>query len=91
MRLIPDAEFQALCRRIAAAERTVDDWRDRESDDEFSSEHYVGGYDATEDAFTFSYYDESGTEWWFQLPLPEVEAIGSGGVAPVACRQADAR
>ena len=70
-----DDELIDLCRTILATGRTIEAWRERESDDEFQSPHYVGGYDATEDAFCFSYYDDAQEEWWFQLSLEELESV----------------
>ena len=75
---LPDDELIDLCRAILATGRTIEEWRERESDDEFQSSHYVGGYDATEDAFCFSYYDDGGEEWWFQLPLEDSESLATG-------------
>jgi hypothetical protein len=77
MRLKPDDELLALFHSVLAEGRTPEEWRERESDDEFQSPHYVGGYDADEDAFCFSRYDE-GEEWWFQVTLEEVRSFAAG-------------
>jgi len=44
----------------------------------FQTEHYSGGYDATEAAFCFSHYREDGSEWWFQLSLDDVARVARG-------------
>ena len=45
----------------------------------FQGRDFVGGFDAAERAFTFSYYDSDDKEWWFQLPLKVVHEIATGG------------
>ena len=75
MQLRVDPEFRGVCEDIVAREQSIQDWRDTESDDEFQTEHYEGGYDADEDAFCFSYFPADGEELWFQVTLAEVERI----------------
>ena len=70
-------EFRSICREIVSQEKRKEDWRAVESDDEFQTERFVGGFDATEDAFCFSYYSPAG-EQWFQVTLEEVARIASG-------------
>ncbi|MBP9752793.1 MAG: hypothetical protein KBD31_03175 [Proteobacteria bacterium] len=43
-----------------------------ESDDAFQTDHYVGGYDSTENAFCFSYYNDNNEEYWFQIKLSDI-------------------
>lgn len=81
-----DSEFLAICREILSQDRTPDEWADTESDDEFQSEHYEGGWDDTEEAFTFSYYDAENSEYWFQLTLDEVREVSEGTRAVVDIR-----
>lgn len=85
--LTPDNELVALCQTILATGRTLEEWRQRESDDEFQSAHYVGGYDATEDAFCFSYYESDAEEWWFQLSLDELRSLTAGASRPIEARR----
>lgn len=89
MRLIPHGELEVLCQQILKTGRIREEWRQRESDDEFQSVNYVGGYDATEDAFTFSRYDDDGAEWWFQLTLDEVRLVAEGTDPEVQVRAAE--
>jgi hypothetical protein len=76
--LIPDAEFIAVCRQIVDHGWADEDWAERESDDWFQTPSFCGGYDADERAFCFSYYDASGSEWWFQVRLLEALGISAG-------------
>lgn len=82
------AEFRDICASIVAEQRSLDAWRAIESDDMFQSEHFCGGFDATENAFCFSYYAADGAEYWFQLTLPEVSFVASGAVQVLALRPA---
>lgn len=83
-----DHEFRSLCQSILATNRTQQEWRERESDDEFQSPNYVGGYDATEDAFTFSYFDGADQEWWFQIDFASVTAAAAGDAVTLDLRSA---
>ena len=74
----PDGEFRRLCAEIVAEALSETQWAERESDDMFQTEHYSGGYDATEAAFCFSHYREDGSEWWFQLSLDDVARVARG-------------
>ena len=79
MQRAPDEELKRLCREIVASPRSLEEWRETESDDEFQSANYVGGYDADEDAFFFAYYDDSNTQWWLRLTMAEAGQIADGG------------
>ncbi len=52
-------------------EKVQSEWIATESDDMFTTAHYVGGFDATEKAFCFSYFDSESGEYWFQFSLPD--------------------
>lgn len=54
----------------------------------FQSASFQGGFDATEDAFTFSYWDETKREWWFQLTAEEVRLIYEGTLKSIHIRLA---
>ena len=69
--------------------KSLTQWREIESDDMFSSEHFVGGFDATEDAFCFSYYDADNNEYWFQLTLAEINDIINHEKNSIFIRKAD--
>jgi len=57
MQIPIDDEFLTLCEQILKEGLSLEEWREIESDDMFQSPHYEGGFDATEDAFCFSYFD----------------------------------
>jgi hypothetical protein len=81
-------EFVGICSKIVAERRTDDEWSQIESDDMFQSDSFVGGFDATEMAFCFSYYDPSGHEYWFQLTTGEIEDVAAGRVTSINARLA---
>ena len=78
MNRTPDEQLRRLCKEIAASKRSIEEWKATESDDEFQSENYVGGYVADDEAFYFSYYDANDTEWWFRLTIDEARHIAAG-------------
>jgi hypothetical protein len=86
MTIQPDAELRDICRQIVAEGRSEAEWSAIESDDWFQSANYVGGYDATEHAFCFSYLDSDRKEWWFQLSYEEAGRIAAGAVASIELR-----
>lgn len=80
------AQLAAICQEIVARVLFPEQWAEIESDDEFQSESLVGGYDAIESLFTFSFYDSSGREWWFDVSLEQAARIGSGESVDIALR-----
>jgi hypothetical protein len=75
MKIQVDEQFFNICEKILSENKTQQEWAFIESSDMFQTRNYCGGYDATEDAFCFSYYDPDGQEFWFQLSLNEVKEI----------------
>jgi hypothetical protein len=73
-----DGDLRAICRQIVSEGKTIEEWGQVESDDTFQRGKYVGGYDATEQQFLFSYHDDMGKEWWFFFPLLIAEKIARG-------------
>jgi len=82
-----DNEFLTLCEEILQEGYSLEQWREIESDDMFQSPHYSGGFDATEDAFCFSYYDSDESELWFQLTLSEMMEIAAGKLKWIDARR----
>lgn len=82
-------EFKGVCSEIVAQGKTDDEWAAVESDDMFQTQNYVGGFDATEMAFCFSYFDPQGTEYWFQLTRSEVSEVAAGRKSSIELRPAD--
>lgn len=70
-----DQEFIEICSRIMNEKKSEEEWALLESSDMFQTKHFCGGYDATEMAFCFSYYDSKTDEFWFQVDLNEVSKI----------------
>lgn len=54
------------------------EWDRVESCDAFQRGSFVGGYDACEQEFTFSYYDAAKKEWWLSFSVPIAEKIARG-------------
>lgn len=71
-------ELKGICYTIAKEQKTALERKEVEADDMVRSPSFEGGYDATEHAFCFSYYDAKKPEFWFQLTLDEVNEIAAG-------------
>jgi hypothetical protein len=84
-----DEEFIGLAKQITAEAKSPVQWAEIEADDMFRSTHFEGGYDATEQAFCFSYYNQGGDEFWFQLTINEMIAVANGGLRAVSARPAE--
>lgn len=84
-----DHEFRTICEEILKEDYSLEEWREIESDDMFQSPHYQGGFDATEDAFCFSYYDSDRGELWFQLTLSQIMEAAAGELKSVEARPAE--
>ncbi len=85
---VPD-EFKALCDRIVDKRKSKEEWAAIESDDMFQSKSFVGGFDAIENAFCFSFYDSEENEHWFQLTLDEMREIAEGRLTSFEVRLAE--
>lgn len=75
MNLDVNKEFKDICIEILDEKKSEIEWAEIESSDMFQSDNYCGGYDATEMAFCFSFYDIDNREFWFQLTLNDIEDI----------------
>lgn len=89
MKLVVNEELLGIFKNISKRNLTLTEWREIESDDEFQTENYCGGFDATEDEFCFSYYDINKVEYWFQKSLNEIEEINSGKISELEIRLAE--
>jgi len=87
MQIPIDDEFLTHCEQILEG-LSVEQWREIESDDMFQSPHYEGGFDATEDAFCFSYFDSDHGELWFPLTLSEIKEAVAGEIKSIEARRA---
>jgi hypothetical protein len=77
MDLKVDDELREICFQIVEDARSLEEWREIESDDLVQTPHYVGGFDATEDAFCFSARFPERDELWFQFTLEEAADIAA--------------
>ncbi len=63
---------------------SLKEWAGHEADDWFQTKHFHGGFEADETyengEFNFSYYDDSGKEWWFTFRLEDVNRLMSKGL-----------
>lgn len=82
-------ELLDIIEAIHRESKTAAEWAEIESDDGFQSEHFVGGYDACENAFCFSYYDDGRREYWFQFTLDEARRLLDGAVDEIDTRPAE--
>lgn len=73
-----DNELIRLCKEIQAEGKTDDEWSEIESCDMFQTGKYCGGYEAIEQGFWFSHYDQNGKEWWFEITTESIAKIISG-------------
>lgn len=89
MRHRVDPDLVAIAREIVALARSEAEWAEVASCDMFQRGAYCGGFEATEMAFTFSFWRDSGDEVWLQASLAEVAAIASGELLDVEARPAE--
>jgi len=87
--IINDIEFISICREILKENLDLENWCLAESSDQFQSDNYCGGFDATEKEFCFSFYDSDKTEYWFQFPLSDVEEIVAGTKVELELRKVE--
>lgn len=84
-----DERFKTICKQILAEDKSESEWAAAESDDMFQNESYVGGFDADEKAFCFSYYNGNGEEFWFQVTLDEIKKIVNKEISQLNVRPAE--
>jgi hypothetical protein len=89
MLIAVEKEFIDICKMIIRENKGIKEWSLYESDDMFQSEHFCGGFDATENAFCFSYYDDNKNEYWFQISLEEARKITQGQLSVINAREAE--
>jgi len=71
-------ELKSICIEIVNQDYSTHQWLEIESSDMFQSSSFVGGFDADEVEFCFSYFDENRTEFWFQFTLDQAKSISKG-------------
>lgn len=89
MKIAVTDEFKQICSRIVNEAKSEVEWAAIESDDMFQTANYIGGFDATEMEFCFSYYDSQQREFWFQLPVSAIKSVAEGVTTDVEARLAE--
>jgi len=84
-----DSEFIGICKLITKENLDLNEWELIESSDQFQTEKYCGGFDGTENEFTFSYFDNNGNEFWFQLALSDIEKVEKGIIKEIEIRKTE--
>ncbi|KGL61860.1 hypothetical protein [Polaribacter sp. Hel1_85] len=84
-----DSELFSVFQEIKSLNLDLENWSLIEISDQFQTSNYCGGFDATENEFTFSYFDENKKEYWFQLPIIDIEKIVEGINIEVYMRKAE--
>ena len=76
-------EFKKILEEIIDQNWSLEEWAAHEADDWFQSKHFNGGFEADETykngEFNFSFYDQSGKEWWFTFKLNDVDCLLENG------------
>ncbi|WP_175578749.1 hypothetical protein [Tenacibaculum aiptasiae] len=88
MKLRIDKELLEIFKDILNRNLTLTEWRQMENCDEFQTVNYCGGFDAIEDEFCFSYFDLNKVEYWFQIPLSEIQKIDKENIPEIDIRLA---
>lgn len=88
-RLKINYDFITICKQIQKENLDLEGWYLIESSDQFQTNEFCGGFDATEGEFCFSYYDKNGIEYWFQFPLFDIDKIIDGKIDEIEIRKAD--
>ena len=73
-----DAELIEICKEIKAKNYSLEKWKMADSCDMFQSKHYCGGFDADDQLFWFSYFDNDNKESYFKMDLIDVVNIING-------------
>ena len=67
----------------------MESWCLVESSDQFQTDEFCGGFDATEEEFCFSYYDQNEIEYWFQFPLTDIDRFVNGEIKEIEIRKSE--
>tara|TARA_R110002095_G_scaffold122637_1_gene106530 strand:- start:369 stop:635 length:267 start_codon:yes stop_codon:yes gene_type:complete len=87
MKIKINAELFSIFKEIIKENKSEAQWSEIESSDMYQDENFSGGFDATENAFCFSYYDRDREEYWFQVTLDETKKIIDGQINSVIARK----
>lgn len=89
MKIAVDEEMKRHLGKILSENKSAQEWAEVASSDQFQSQNYCGGFDETEMEFTFSFYNDDRTEYWFQFPLSAVQSAISSPSFSFEARLAD--
>ncbi len=81
-----DESFIAICKQIQQEQKSLEEWASIESDDMFQYENIIGGFDATENEFCFSIFQDE-NEYWLQISLLQIPQILSGEITSIEVRE----
>ncbi len=82
-------EFIEILKKINSEAKTIEQWRKVESSDMYQTANFCGGFDATEDEFTFSYYGNDSIEYWFQFSIEIIGELINGLIQELELSEAD--
>ena len=85
MKIKVTEEFIGIVQEISDQDYDLKEWDEVSSSDMFQTDHFCGGFEGAEGEFTFSFFDESGDEYWFQFPLTDVPKILEGKIISLDC------
>lgn len=88
MKIELNSNFITIAQAILKEEKTQEEWAEIESGDMFQEGEYSGGFDATEEEFCFSYYEEE-KEYWFQIPLEKMSEVVEMKLQSIEAVEAD--
>lgn len=72
------SELREICLEIPGKGYSEEYWAEIESDDMFQVGSFVGGFDADENEFCFSYFSPNEIEYGFQFDLNVASDISNG-------------
>lgn len=87
MKIKITTELFSIFQEIVNENKKEEEWSEIESSDMYQEGDFSGGFDAIEHAFCFSYYDQEGEEYWFQVTLDEIKEIIDGQVNFITMRK----
>ena len=84
-----ESGLRSICEEIEGKNLQVTHWAEIESDDMFQVGNFVGGFDADEQEFCFSYFAPNKNEYWFQFSLDIAKEISQGKTPVLIGRAAE--
>ena len=88
MKLPINEELKCICKEILDENKTIKEWIEIESCDMFQTENFCGGFEGTDERFSFSYYDGK-KEYWFEFLLSDAIEILNGNIKFIECKDAN--